>query len=236
MSDLELRDVAKHYRCGDGEIVRAVDGVSLSVSGGEFVALYGPSGSGKTTLLLMAAGLVEPEAGEILFDGRNVAAFTPRESALYRRREVGFVFQSFHLMPGARAVENVGLKLVSDGWTLDEACSAALPWLERMGLGDRAEHTPEQLSMGERQRVAIARALVNEPRLLLADEPTGNLDSKCGRQTLALLHDICRERQMPVLLVTHDPQATAFVDRVHTLRDGQLSEGLDVELAAVLSS
>jgi putative ABC transport system ATP-binding protein len=139
-------------------------------------------------------------------------------------------------MPGALAVENVGLKLLSDGWTLDEACSAARPWLERMGLGDRAEHTPEELSMGERQRVAIARALVNEPRLLLADEPTGNLDSKRGRQTLALLRDICREQQMPVLLVTHDPQATAFVDRVHTLRDGQLSDGLDVELAAVLSS
>jgi ABC-type lipoprotein export system ATPase subunit len=166
---------------------------------------------------------------------RPVAPAESRESALYRRREVGFVFQSFHLMPGARAVENVGLRLLSDGWTLEEACRAAEPWLERMGLADRATHTPEQLSMGERQRVAIARALVNEPRLLLADEPTGNLDSKRSRQTLGLLRDICQERQMPILLVTHDPQATAFVDRVYTLRDGQLSDGLDVELAAVLS-
>jgi putative ABC transport system ATP-binding protein len=235
MSALELRDVVKHYACGDGEVVRAVDGVSLAISAGEFVALYGPSGSGKTTLLLMTAGLMAPDDGSILFGGRDIASCSPRESALYRRREVGFVFQSFHLMPGASALDNAALKLLSDGWTWDEARSAARPWLERVGLGERARHTTDQLSMGERQRVAIARALVNEPRLLLTDEPTGNLDSKRSRQTLGLLRDICREREIPALLVTHDPQATAFVDRVHTLRDGQLTEGLDVELAAVLS-
>lgn len=235
MSSLELRDVIKHYPCGDGEVVRAVDGVSLTISAGEFVALYGPSGSGKTTLLLMAAGLLAPDEGYVLFDGQDIAHCSQRESAVYRRREVGFVFQSFHLVPGASVLENAGLKLLADGWTMDEACSAALPWLERVGLGKRTEHAVEDLSMGERQRVAIARALVNEPRLLLTDEPTGNLDSQRSRQTLGLLRELSREREMPVLLVTHDPQATAFVDRVHTLRDGELTDGLDVDLAAVLS-
>ncbi len=236
MSVLELREVVKHYPCGDGEVVRAVDGVSLTICPGEFVALYGPSGSGKTTLLLMAAGLLAPDEGNIWFDGLDILAHTPEESALYRRREVGFVFQSFHLMPGASALENAALKLLSDGFTMDEACRAASPWLERVGLGERAGHTPDELSMGERQRVAIARSLVNEPRLLLTDEPTGNLDSKRSRETLALLRDISHERRLPALLVTHDPQATAFVDRVHTLRDGQLSDGLDVELAAVIGA
>ncbi len=234
MSALELREVVKHYLCGDGESVRAVDGVSLRISPGEFVALYGPSGSGKTTLLLMAAGLLAPDGGSILFDGRDVVARTPQEGALYRRREVGFVFQAFHLMPGASALENAALKLLSDGFTMEEACQAARPWLERVGLGERVAHTTDQLSMGERQRVAIARALVNEPQLLLTDEPTGNLDSKRSREILALLRDISHERQLPALLVTHDPQATAFVDRVHTLRDGRLSDGLDVELEAVV--
>jgi putative ABC transport system ATP-binding protein len=234
MSVLELREVVKHYACGDGEIVRAVDGVSLTICPGEFVALYGPSGSGKTTLLLMAAGLLAPDAGSVLFDGQDIVGRTPQESARYRRREVGFVFQSFHLMAGASALENAALKLLADGYTLDEACRLVRPWLERVGLAERAAHTSDQLSMGERQRVAIARALVNEPRLLLTDEPTGNLDSKRSREILGLLRDVSHERELPALLVTHDPQATAFVDRVHTLRDGQLSDGLDVELAAVI--
>jgi putative ABC transport system ATP-binding protein len=230
---LELRDVVKHYASGDGELVRAVDGVSVEIPPGEFVALYGPSGSGKTTLLLMAAGLLAPDAGTILFDGQRIDAFSLRESTRYRRRQVGLVFQSFHLTPGASAAENAGLKLQADGWTTQEACEAARPWLERVGLAERADYRVEQLSMGECQRVAIARALVNEPRLLLADEPTGNLDSKRSRETLGLLRDLCHERSLAVLLVTHDPQATAFVDRVFTLRDGQLTDGLDVDLAAV---
>ena len=235
MSTLELCGVVKHYASGDGEVVRAVDGVSLAIAAGEFVALYGPSGSGKSTLLLMAAGLLVPDSGNVSFDGRDIGADSPAASALYRRTEVGFIFQSFHLIPGASAVENAALKLLADGWTLDEACEAARPWLERFGLAGRADYPVDQLSMGERQRVAIARALVNEPRVLLADEPTGNLDSKRSRQTLGLLGELCRERSLAVLLVTHDPQATAFVDRVYTLRDGQLNDGLDVDLAAVLS-
>lgn len=231
MSTLELREVTKHYSSG-AETVKAVDGVSLTVSSGEFVALYGPSGSGKTTLLLLAAGLASPDSGAILFDGRDIGSFSERDSALYRRRDVGFVFQAFHLMPHTSALDNATIKLTGGGYTLREARSKALPWLERVGLAERAEQTPERLSMGERQRVAIARALVNEPRLLLADEPTGNLDSKRSREILALMRDICHERGIPGVVVTHDPDASAFVDRVHTLRDGHLADGIDPELAS----
>ncbi len=229
MSGLELREVVKHYRAG-AEPVRAVDGVSLTVGPGEFVALYGPSGSGKTTLLLLAAGLMTPDAGTVSFNGRDISRLSRNDRALYRRREVGFVFQSFHLMPGGTALDNAALKLLSDGWSMNKAHRVARPWLDRVGLDERLNHKPAELSMGERQRVAIARALVNEPGLLLTDEPTGSLDSKRGRETLELLRDICHERSIPAVLVTHDPQAIGFVDRVHTLRDGHLASGLDADL------
>jgi putative ABC transport system ATP-binding protein len=231
VSSLELREVTKHYSSGV-ETVKAIDGVSLTVSGGEFVALYGPSGSGKTTLLLLAAGLASPDSGTILFDGHDIGAFSERDSALYRRKDVGFVFQSFHLMPHTSALDNATIKLTGGGYTLREARNKALPWLERVGLAERLTQTPDRLSMGERQRVAIARALVNEPRLLLADEPTGNLDSRRSREILALMRDICHERDIPGVLVTHDPDAARFVDRVHTLRDGHLADGIDPEFAA----
>ncbi len=233
-ASLELRELVKHYSSGS-EVVRAVDGVSLTVAPGELVALYGPSGSGKTTLLLLTAGLLDPDRGSVWFGERDVTGLPAAEAARFRRREVGFVFQSFHLIAGASALDNAALKLLGDGWTLRDARRVTRPWLERVGLHERAEHTPDKLSMGERQRVAIARALAGEPRLLLTDEPTGNLDSKRSREVLALLRDLCRERSIPGLLVTHDPQARAFVDRVHTLRDGHLSEGLDAELAMSLA-
>lgn len=235
MSALELRNVIKHYPSG-GETVRAVDGVSLAIDPGELVALYGPSGSGKTTLLELAAGLLPPDAGGVLFAGRDISRLSAEESALYRRRDVGLVFQSFHLIAGASALDNAAVKLLADGMSLRQARERAGPWLERVGLGSRMEHSPAHLSMGERQRVAIARALVNEPRLLLTDEPTGNLDSKRSRETLALLRDICEEREIPGLLVTHDPQATSFTAKVFTLRDGQLQDGLDAELALARQS
>jgi putative ABC transport system ATP-binding protein len=234
MSALTLRDVVKHYPSG-GETVRAVDGVSLEVAAGELVALYGPSGSGKTTLLLLAAGLMAPDSGSVLFDGRDIGGLSSRESARYRLLDVGFVFQSFHLMPGASALDNALIKLPVSGYTVREAREKAATWLERVGLGDRLEHRPEQLSMGERQRVAIARALVGEPRLLLADEPTGNLDSARTHETLTLLRDICHERRIPGLLVTHDVEAVSFVDRTITLRYGLIRDGVDSELASLSS-
>ncbi len=229
---LELRGVVKHYPAG-AEPVRAVDGVSLTVAPGEFAAVYGPSGSGKTTLLLLAAGLMTPDAGTVHFDGCDISSLAPRERAQYRRRDVGFVFQSFHLMPGGSALENAALKLIAEGMSMDQAERAARPWLQRVGLGERCDHRTAQLSMGERQRVAIARALANEPRLLLTDEPTGNLDSKRSRETLGLLRDICHDRAIPAVIVTHDSQATAFVDSVYTLRDGHIEDGLNAELAAL---
>jgi len=231
VSALELREVVKHYRTGR-ELIRAVDGVSLAIAPGELIALFGPSGSGKTTLLLLATGLLAPDSGTVRFGEKDVGRFSERESARYRLRDVGFIFQSFHLAGGASALDNVTTKLVGEGLTLRDARKLARPWLDRIGLGDRAEHMPSQLSMGERQRVAIARALVNCPRLLLADEPTGNLDSKRTRETIALLSDVCHTRGIPGLLVTHDAATIAFADGVYTLRDGRLTHGLDSELAA----
>jgi putative ABC transport system ATP-binding protein len=231
VSALELRNLVKHYP-SDGETVKAVDGISLVVPPGDLVGLYGPSGSGKTTLLQLAAGLLHPDDGSVLFNKKDISRLSASESAAYRLRDVGLVFQSFHLVAGASALDNAALKLLADGFSLREGRRLARPWLERVGLGARARHTPAQLSMGERQRTAIARALVNEPRLLLTDEPTGNLDSRRSREILTLLRDICQERQIPGLLVTHDPQATAFVCDVYTLQDGRLHEGLDAELAA----
>lgn len=231
---LELREVVKHF--SNGEVVRAVDDVSLAVTPGEFVALYGPSGSGKTTLLMLAAALLEPDRGSVLFDGRDVHALSQEDAAVYRRRELGFVFQSFHLMAASTALDNVALKLLADGWSMREARERARPWLERVGLGRRASHRPGQLSTGECQRVAIARALAAEPRLVLADEPTGNLDTERGHQILGLLGEVGHECRIPVLLVTHDPQAASLVDRIHTLRDGRLHDGLEMPAGSVLAS
>jgi putative ABC transport system ATP-binding protein len=227
---LELRQVSKRY-VSAGETVHAVEGVSLEIPPGEFVALYGPSGSGKTTLLAMAAAMIHPDEGAVLFEGRDVSRLSTRESARYRREQTGVVFQSFHLTGGASALENAAIKLLALGMTLDEATALAKPWLERVGLAARLHHRPAEMSMGERQRVAIARALANDPRLLLADEPTGNLDSRRSREILELLAELAAERRIPVLLATHDPQAAVVADRVYTLRDGRLSEGLDLELA-----
>jgi putative ABC transport system ATP-binding protein len=230
VSTLQLRDLVKFYRSGD-EIIRVVDGISLTVSPGALVALYGPSGSGKSTLLQLAAGLLAPDNGVVLFDGRDITRLSARESAAYRLRDVGLIFQSFHLIAGASALENAAIKQLGGGLSLREAKACARPWLERVGMGARLDHTAARLSMGERQRVAIARALVHEPRILLADEPTGNLDSKRSREILELLRDVCSERDIPGLLVTHDPQAREFASTVHTLRDGLLHEGLDAALA-----
>jgi putative ABC transport system ATP-binding protein len=234
MSALALRDVVKLYPSG-GETVRAVDHVSLEIEPGELVALYGPSGSGKTTLLLLAAGLMVPDSGNVLFGDRDIGAMSTREGARYRLLDVGFVFQSFHLMPGTSALDNALIKLPVSGYTVREAREKTIPWLERVGLAGRLHHRPEQLSMGERQRVAIARALVGEPRLLLADEPTGNLDSARTREILTLLREVCHERRIPGLLVTHDVEAVSFVDRTLTLRDGHLLDRVDVELASLSS-
>jgi putative ABC transport system ATP-binding protein len=218
---LELRDLVKHYPAGDGEPVRAVDGVSLEVAEGEMVALYGPSGSGKTTLLLMIATLLAPTSGEVLIGGRDLATLSEREASSFRMAEMGFIRQNFDLLPGVSAIDNATLKLLkSMRWS--DAHVAVAPLLEHLGLGGRLRHRAETLSMGERQRVMIARALSTEPRLLLADEPTGSLDTRRGHEVLELLRGLCTDRGVATVLVSHDPTAASYADRAYSLRDGRL--------------
>ncbi len=220
---LELRDLVKHYPAVGGESVRAVDGVSLHVSPGELVALFGPSGSGKTTLLMMIATLLRPTSGSVSIAGRDVSTFSERDAARFRLRELGFVRQSFDLLPGATVIDNAALKLLNTmRWR--EARREIEPLLERLGLDRRTHHRSEQLSMGERQRVMIARALSTAPRLLLADEPTGSLDSRRGQHVLELIRELCHERGVAGVLVSHDPAAARYADRLLTLRDGRLTE------------
>ena len=220
---LELRDLVKHYPGAGGEPVLAVDGVSMKIMPGEAVALFGPSGSGKTTLLLMVAMLLEPTAGTVLIGGQDVSSLSEREASHFRLAELGFVRQSFDLLPGVSAIDNAILKLLkTKRWR--EARTEMVPMLERLGLGERLHHRAETLSMGERQRVMIARALSTGPRLLLADEPTGSLDTQRGREVLELLLELCRERDLATVIVSHDPMASLYADRVFTLRDGRLSD------------
>jgi putative ABC transport system ATP-binding protein len=217
---LELRDLVKHYLLGGGEPIRAVDGVSMKIVRGELVALYGPSGSGKTTLLELIAGLQAPDSGSVLVDGRDVIAMSRSEGDEYRLHDLGIIGQPQNLIPGARAIQNASLKLLMLG--VRRAPSRIEPLLGQLGLGNRLRHRTEQLSMGERQRVLIALALSTEPKLVLADEPTGNLDTQLTCEVLGLLRDLCREREMALLLATHDPQVAVFADKVYELRDGRL--------------
>jgi putative ABC transport system ATP-binding protein len=219
---LELQDVVKRYRSGEEE-VHAVDGVSLELAGGQMLALQGPSGSGKTTLLLLAAAVLQADGGRVSFNGSELAALSESQRAQYRLGTVGLVAQNPHLMARVSALENASTKLLLGGIALGQARELAMTWLERVGMSDRAERTPEELSGGERQRVAIARALAGDPELILADEPTANLDSERSQETIALLGELAHEHGRAVLLVTHDPEAAASADRVLRLRDGRLA-------------
>jgi putative ABC transport system ATP-binding protein len=217
-------------------VVRAVDGLTLAVEPGEIVAVFGPSGSGKSTLLMLAAGFLTPDSGAVCFGGRDLSTLSEGELIDYQRHDIGFIYQAAGLMSGVPAVENAAVKLLADRVSMREARRAVVPWLERVGLGSRLEHPPERLSGGERQRVAVARALVNEPRLILADEPTGSLDTQRGGEILALLAEICRERQAAVLLATHDLAAAEITDHIYTLRDGKLAPGYSPGVPAPVSS
>jgi putative ABC transport system ATP-binding protein len=221
---LELRGVVKHYRSA-AESVHALDGVSLTLAAGEMLALQGPSGSGKTTLLLLAAAALRADAGAISYRGEDLASMSDRQATQYRLAEVGLISQTTHLMARVPAVENAATKLLLGGVELGAARARALGWLERVGMGEHAQRTPEELSGGERQRVALARALAGEPRLVLADEPTANLDSQRSSEIVALLHELSRQDGRAVLLVTHDAQAAAAADRVLRLRDGRIESG-----------
>lgn len=226
MSLLELEGVVRCYRSA-GEEIRAVDGVSLTLDAGEMLALQGPSGSGKTTLLLLIAGLLRPQHGAIRYAGRDLGSLSERESCDYLMRDVGFVYQRAHLMRRVSAIENAAIELLLAGLGVGAAQATAKPWLERLGLAEHLQRTPEQMSGGERQRVAIARALAGEPRLILADEPTGSLDSVRSREVVELLRTIAHDRGAAVLLVTHDAEAAELADRQCILRDGRLAHGLE---------
>jgi ABC-type lipoprotein export system ATPase subunit len=214
-------DVRKAYRQGENEIV-ALAGVSIDIPRGAFAVIMGPSGSGKSTLLHLMGGLDRPSSGELLVDGRLVAQMADDEVTLFRRTNIGFVFQFFNLLPTLTALENVTLPLVLDGRSKDEADQRAALLLGKVGLEKRRHHLPEALSGGEIQRVAIARALAFNPPILLADEPTGNLDSKTGQDVLSLLRQINQEHGSTVVMATHSPEAAYCADRTIFLRDGRV--------------
>ncbi len=223
MSILELRQVSKSYGQGSAE-VHALHEVSLTVDEGAMVAVMGPSGSGKSTLLTIAGTLEEPTSGEVLIAGQPVSRVSRGTKARLRRRVIGYVFQDFNLLPGLTAAENVSLPLELDGMSGRKARAAAVKALDGLGLSGRASHYPDQLSGGERQRVAIARATVGDRRLLLADEPSGALDSVNAESVMRLLHDACKNGGMTAVVVTHDAQLASWADRVLFLRDGRVTD------------
>ncbi len=219
MSMLETRGLKKSYGQGR-QAVEVLRGVDVTVDKGEFVAVVGPSGSGKTTFMQLVGGLDRPSAGSVRVAGEMIASLSDARLSAFRRRKLGFVFQFFHLLPTLSAEENVCLPLLLDGEPFSKVAPAAARLLDRVGLGARRDHRPDQLSGGEMQRVAIARALIAEPALILADEPTGNLDTRTGALVLELFRDTVKERGHTVIMVTHDPRAAALADRTIRLRDG----------------
>jgi putative ABC transport system ATP-binding protein len=221
MSIIQTENLTKIYGAGD-TAVTALNHVNLSVDEGEFVAVMGPSGCGKSTLLHLIGGLDRVTEGRVLLDGNDIAQLDDTRVTELRRRRVGFVFQFYNLIPVLTAVENAALPLTLDGVRADEAHGRAMNWLKRLGLEDRLSSRPDQLSGGQQQRVAIARALVAEPALILADEPTGNLDSRAGDEIAGLLKRISEEWMRAILMVTHDPRIAAYSDRIIFLKDGSV--------------
>ena len=219
---LAAHEVSKIYQMGSNNVT-ALDNVSLEINEGEFVAIQGTSGSGKSTLLNMLGGLDHPTKGEVFFASRPLGPFTKKEMACYRRFSVGMIFQNFNLIPTMTARENVSLALAFGGLRGQQRRERSRELLARVGLGDRLEHKPSELSGGEQQRVAIARALANNPKVLLADEPTGNLDSIRAHELLGLLREMVDHDALTILMVTHDQElANSFADRIVFMKDGRI--------------
>ena len=218
---LVARDVRKLYRSTGGEVV-ALESINLEVTRGELVAVMGPSGSGKTTMLNCLSGLDDIDAGQVIIDGHDLFAMNDADRTLHRAQAMGFIFQAFNLIPVFNAVENVELPLLLRGISPKEARTRALQMLERVGLGHRAKHRPNEMSGGEQQRVTVARALVGRPAIVWADEPTGNLDSTMARSVMELLRELNREEEQTIVLVTHDSAIGASAGRIVRMRDGRL--------------
>ena len=219
---IEVRDLKKDYHLGD-EFVHALAGVSLDIAKGEFIAFVGPSGSGKSTLLHLIGGLDTASAGSIVVDGHVLSHASDKELAGYRNRNIGFVFQAFHLHPTYTALENVAIPLIFSGIVRTERLERARKALDAVNMGHRADHRPNQLSGGERQRVSIARALVTNPRIIVADEPTGNLDTVNGARIMDLLSNLNKEQGITLIVATHDQELAGRARRVITLRDGLIT-------------
>jgi putative ABC transport system ATP-binding protein len=224
---LEAHDLVKRYVLGDGS-VDALRGVSLSVAKGEFVAIMGSSGSGKSTMLHLLGGLDRPSEGSVLIDGINISQLNDEDATLTRRAKTGFVFQFFNLISLLNVAENVALPFLIAGDSLASHRERVDALLDLVGLSDKATHKPDQLSAGEQQRVALARALANEPAILLADEPTGNLDFVTGTEILDLIWDSCDRLGQTIVLVTHDARAAAYADRVLVVRDGTIRDEIEL--------
>jgi len=224
---LEAHDLVKRFPLGDGS-VDALRGVSLSVAKGEFVAIMGSSGSGKSTMLHLLGGLDRPSEGSVLIDGINISQLNDEDATLTRREKTGFVFQFFNLISLLNVAENVALPFLIAGDSLASHKERVDALLELVGLSDKAKHKPDQLSAGEQQRVALARALANEPAILLADEPTGNLDFTTGTEILDLIWDSCDRLGQTIVLVTHDARAAAYADRVLIVRDGTIRDEIEL--------
>jgi putative ABC transport system ATP-binding protein len=231
MALVELRNVSKIYRLGDEEI-RALDDVSLDIDEGEFISIIGPSGSGKSTLMHILGCLDSPSLGSIKLDGVMIQNATARELAAIRNRKIGFVFQFFNLLPKLTVVQNVELPMIYSGISSKERRERALKALGAVDLANRAKHRPSQLSGGQQQRAAIARALVNDPRIVFADEPTGNLDSHTGDAILSLFRSLSQQGRT-IVLVTHDPEIAAVTPRRIEIRDGKIAEKVDLTLAGL---
>lgn len=221
MALLSTENLTKIYGMGDTALT-ALDNVSVQIAGSEFIAVMGPSGCGKSTLLHLVGGLDTPSHGKIWIEGVELGALNDDKLTELRRHKIGFVFQFFNLLPVLNAVENAALPLVLDGMPQAEANRRASEWLTRFGMADRLKHRPDQLSGGQQQRVAIARALITEPALVLADEPTGNLDSRTSDEIVHLLRQVATQWGRAVLMVTHDPRLAAYADRIIFLKDGQI--------------
>jgi putative ABC transport system ATP-binding protein len=221
MAAVEAKRLTKTYGSGSAAVI-ALDHVNLTARQGEFLSVMGPSGCGKSTLLHLLGGLDTPSEGEVLIAGRKLSDLSDNDLTELRRRQIGFVFQFFNLIPVLSAVENAALPVTLDGVKPAEARQRAAGWLARFGLGDRLESRPDQLSGGQQQRVAVARALVGEPELVLADEPTGNLDTRAGDEIAGLLRDVSKTYGRTVIMVTHDPRIAAYADRIVFLKDGKV--------------